>query len=93
LKLEDVKTGKESYLELEGVFVAIGLIPNTSYLKDVVPLDEKGAVIVNNKMETGVPGVFAAGDIRTNSIRQVIAAAGDGAVAAVSAAAYIENQV
>jgi thioredoxin reductase (NADPH) len=93
LKLEDVRTGKESYLELDGVFVAIGLIPNTAYLKDVVPLDEKGAVIVNNKMETAVPGIFAAGDIRIDSIRQVIAAAGDGAVAAISAAAYIENQV
>lgn len=93
LKLEDVRTGKESYLEMDGVFVAIGLIPNTAYLKDIVPLDEKGAVIVNNKMETVVPGVFAAGDIRINSIRQVIAAAGDGAIAAISATSYIENQV
>ena len=93
LRLEDVRTGQDSYLEVDGVFVAIGLIPNTSYLKDIVPLDEKGAVIVNNMMETAVPGVFAAGDIRINSIRQVVAAAGDGAVAAVSAAAYIENLV
>jgi thioredoxin reductase (NADPH) len=93
LKLSDVKTGIESFLELDGVFVAIGLIPNTSYLKNIVPLDEKGAVIVNDRMETGVPGIFAAGDIRINSIRQVIAAAGDGAVAAISAAAYIENAV
>lgn len=93
LRLEDVRTGQDSYLEVDGVFIAIGLIPNTSYLKDIVPLDEKGAVIVNNMMETAVPGVFAAGDIRINSIRQVVAAAGDGAVAAVSAAAYIENLV
>ena len=93
LKLADVKSNKESFLEIDGVFVAIGLVPNTSYLKDIVPLNDKGYIIVNNKMETGVPGIFAAGDIRENSIRQVIAAAGDGAVAAISAANYIENQV
>ena len=93
LKLADVKSNKESFLEIDGVFVAIGLVPNTSYLKNIVPLNDKGYIIVNNKMETGVPGIFAAGDIRENSIRQVIAAAGDGAVAAISAANYIENQV
>jgi thioredoxin reductase (NADPH) len=93
LKLENVNTGKESTLELDGVFVAIGLVPNTAYLKGIVDMDEKGAVIVNGKMETSVPGIYAAGDIRVNSIRQVIAAAGDGAVAAVSAANFIENQV
>ncbi len=93
LKLADVKSNKESFLEIDGVFVAIGLVPNTSYLKDIVPLNDKGYIIVNNKMETGVPGIFAAGDIRENSIRQVIAAAGDGAVAAISAANYIDNQV
>ena len=93
LKLADVKTGEESFLELNGVFVAIGLVPNTSYLKGIVDMDEKGSVIVNDKMETSVPGIYAAGDIRVNAIRQVIAAAGDGAVAAVSAANFIENQV
>lgn len=93
LKLADVKSNKESFLEIDGVFVAIGLVPNTSYLKNIVPLNDKGYIIVNNKMQTGVPGIFAAGDIRENSIRQVIAAAGDGAVAAISAANYIENQV
>ena len=93
LKLADVKTGEESFLELNGVFVAIGLVPNTSYLKGIVDMDEKGSVIVNDKMETSVSGIYAAGDIRVNAIRQVIAAAGDGAVAAVSAANFIENQV
>jgi thioredoxin reductase (NADPH) len=93
LKLSDVNTGKGSFLELDGVFVAIGLVPNTSYLKGIVDMDEKGSIIVNGRMETSVPGIYAAGDIRVNSIRQVIAAAGDGAVAAVSAATFIENQV
>ncbi len=93
LKLADVGTGKESFLEIDGIFVAIGLVPNTSYLKGIVEMDEKGSIIVNGKMETSVPGIYAAGDIRINSIRQVIAAAGDGAVAAVSSANFIENQV
>jgi thioredoxin reductase (NADPH) len=93
LKIVDVKSGKESLLEVDGVFIAIGLIPNTAYLKGTVDMDEKGSVIVNDRMETSVPGIFAAGDIRSNSIRQVIAAAGDGAVAAVSASNFIENQV
>ena len=93
LKIVDVKSGKEYLLEVDGVFIAIGLIPNTAYLKGTVDMDEKGSVIVNDRMETSVPGIFAAGDIRSNSIRQVIAAAGDGAVAAVSASNFIENQV
>jgi thioredoxin reductase (NADPH) len=89
LKLADVNSGKESFLELDGVFVAIGLLPNTAYLKDIVALDDKGYIIVNNKMETSVPGIFAAGDIRANSIRQVIAACGDGASATFYANIFI----
>lgn len=93
LSLSNIKTGEESFLELDGVFIAIGLVPNTLYLKDIVTLNDKGHVVVNNKMETSTPGIFAAGDVRADSIRQVIAAAGDGAVAAVSAGNYIENLV
>ena len=80
-----------SYLKVAGVFVSIGLIPNTAYLKEILPLDDHGNIIVNNKMETEIPGIFAAGDIRHNSIRQVVAAAGDGAVAAMSAKNYISE--
>jgi thioredoxin reductase (NADPH) len=93
LKVADVNSGKESFLEVDGVFVAIGLTPNTSYLKDIVPVDDRGYIIVDMNMETNVPGIFAAGDIRSNSIRQAIAAAGDGAIAAISASKYIDNQV
>jgi thioredoxin reductase (NADPH) len=91
LKLKNVATGKQSELKLDGVFVAIGLNPNTGYLKGLVELDEAGMIMVNDRMETSVPGIFAAGDIRHNSIRQTIAAAGDGAVAALSAKKWVDE--
>jgi len=91
LRLRNVVTGEKSALDISGIFVAIGFKPNTDFLKGVVPLDATGAVITNEKMETGVPGVFAAGDIRSNSIRQVIAAAGDGAIAAFYAEKFVSD--
>ncbi len=91
LKLKNLKTGKTSDLKLSGVFISIGLIPNTGYLKGIVPLDDYGHIITNLRMETEIPGIYAAGDIRHNSIRQVIAATGDGAVAAVYAKKYLSE--
>ena len=89
LRLNNVVTGEESILPVNGVFVAIGQKPNTDFIKGIIPLDAGGYIITNEKMETSVPGVLAAGDIRSNSIRQTISAAGDGAVAAVFAERYI----
>ncbi|MEE8419243.1 MAG: thioredoxin-disulfide reductase [Dehalococcoidales bacterium] len=92
LQLNNVKTGKKSTLEVAGVFVSIGFVPDTAYLKGVVPLDLTGHITTNTEMETEVPGVFAAGDIRSKLARQVITAAGDGATAAVSAGRFITKQ-
>jgi thioredoxin reductase (NADPH) len=89
LRVRHVKTGQESGLDVSGVFVSVGFKPNTGYLNGVLTLDDTGAVVTSDKMETSVPGIFAAGDIRSNSIRQVVAAAGDGAIAAVNAEKYI----
>jgi len=91
VRVSNVKTKKKSVLDVSGVFMAVGFKPNTDYLKDIVKLDDIGTIATNEKMETGVPGIFAAGDIRSNSIRQVIAAAGDGAVAAIGAEKYISG--
>jgi thioredoxin reductase (NADPH) len=91
LKVRNVKTDKVSDLNVSGVFMAVGFKPNTDYLKGVLDLDSIGAIVTGNNMETSVPGVFAAGDIRGSSIRQVIAAAGDGAIAAVNAERYISG--
>ena len=89
LKLRQVKTGRKSTLDVAGIFVSIGLKPNTGYLKGVLSLDELGHIITNEKMETSVPGIFAAGDIRCDSARQAICAAGDGATAAHYAQKFI----
>jgi thioredoxin reductase (NADPH) len=89
IRLRNVKTGKGSSLEVSGVFVAVGLRPNTGYLKGLLKLDAGGFILVNGQMETGVPGMFAAGDIRAGSIRQVVSAAGDGATAAIAAERFL----
>jgi thioredoxin reductase (NADPH) len=91
MKVRNVKTDKRDTLEVAGVFMSVGFRPNTEYLKGVVELDETGAIITDHRMETSVPGILAAGDIRSGSIRQVIAAAGDGAVAAIGAERYISS--
>jgi thioredoxin reductase (NADPH) len=82
---------KES-LKVDGVLVHIGLVPNTAYLDGIVPLDEHGQIIVNQKMAAEVPYVLAAGDIRSGSPRQVVTAVGDGAVAAVTAQRLLQEE-
>jgi thioredoxin reductase (NADPH) len=89
MRVRNVKTGQESFLDVSGVFMAIGFKPNTDYLKDILTLDATGAIVTNDRMETDVPGILAAGDIRSNSIRQVFGAAGGGATAAIYAERYI----
>ena len=81
--LHQVKTGENSALGVAGIFVSIGFKPDTDYLKGILPLDATGHIITNEKMETEIPGILAAGDIRHNSARQAITAAGDGATAAI----------
>ena len=89
LRLRNVGTGEKSSLDVAGIFVSAGFKPNTDYLKSILPLDATGHIITNEKMETEIPGIFAAGDVRSSSIRQVIAAAGDGATAAIYAERFI----
>ena len=89
LKLRQVKTGEKSTLDVDAIFVSVGFTPKTDYLKDILPLDGSGHIITNEKMETEIPGIFAAGDIRYNSARQAICAAGDGATAAIFAQEFI----
>ena len=91
LRLRHVKKGERFSLAVDGVFIYVGLEPNTDYLKDILKLDEAGHILVNPRMETEIPGVFAAGDICHNSARQAITAAGDGATAALSAERFIRG--
>ena len=91
LNLSNVVSGEKSTLDVAGVFVTVGLKPNTDYLKGVLPLDDAGYIATNEKMETKIPGIFAAGDVRLNSARQSITAAGDGATAAVFAQKFLSG--
>lgn len=89
IKLSNVETSRISQLETAGVFISIGFEPATGLVKGILSLDEIGHIITNEKMETSVPGILAAGDIRHNSARQAITAAGDGATAAINTQKYL----
>jgi thioredoxin reductase (NADPH) len=89
LKLNNVNTGHKYTIEVSGVFVSVGELPATGYLKGLLTLDTVGAIVTNANLETNVPGIYAAGDIRSGSIRQVVGAAGDGAMAAINAGKYL----
>ncbi len=92
LKVKDLTSGRERDLSVDGLFILAGRIPQTEHLRDLVELDEDGSVRVDQGMSTSRPGVFAAGDIRSGSIMQIVSAAGDGATAAVSAEKYINER-
>ena len=88
--VKDEVTGETSRVDLSGVFVYIGLDPNTEYLQDVLPLDNAGHIPTDIWMSTPARGIFAAGDIRQNSAAQLVSAAGDGATAGIAARRYVE---
>ncbi|HPG42206.1 MAG TPA: FAD-dependent oxidoreductase [Acholeplasmataceae bacterium] len=85
------KNGEKETISAEGVFEYVGLIPVTTFVKDLGITNDWGYVIANEKMETKVPGIYAAGDVTVKQIRQVITAASDGAIAAQNALKYIES--
>jgi thioredoxin reductase (NADPH) len=91
VQLEDVKTGERSQLETSGVFLFIGLTPNTQFLHGLVPLNDSGQIITDLWMRTSVPGILAAGDVRHASARQLVSSAGDGATAALAAIRYLQT--
>ena len=91
ITVKNVKTGDKTQFSVDGCFIWVGTIPNAQFLGDSVKLDEYGFIIADLNMETSVPGVFAAGDVRNTPLRQVVTAVGDGAIAAISAENYIEN--
>jgi thioredoxin reductase (NADPH) len=90
--IESLKTGEAKHLEVSAVFIAIGLEPDNRLFKDQLTLDAYGYIISDETCTTGIKGVFAAGDTRTKELRQIITAASDGAVAAVSAANLINTE-
>lgn len=91
LKVKDLSSGGISTLEVEGVFVAVGQTPATDPFRGLVEMDERGFIITDSRCATSMPGIFAAGDVRAKELRQVSTAVGDGAIAAASASAYLEQ--
>lgn len=85
LELHNVLTSERTTLQVGGILIRIGLEPNTSYLRGLLSLDSEGFVLVNEELETSIPGIFAAGDIRHGAARQIATAVGDGVTAALSA--------
>ncbi|MFC1982572.1 NAD(P)/FAD-dependent oxidoreductase [Chloroflexota bacterium] len=91
ISIIDVKTGNKDKLRVDGVLVHVGLNPNTDYLNGIISLDNSEHIQANERMETEIPGIFAAGDIRHNSLKQIVTATGDGATAALSAEKYLRK--
>lgn len=90
-KLVFEKEGKKNELSVQGVFVAVGTVPNSDLVKDLVKLDDYGYIVTDENMRTSAEGVFAVGDVRNTMLRQIITACADGAVAAQSAERYVEK--
>jgi len=91
LQLRNVKTKKSSALEVAGVFVAVGLKPNSQQFADILKLSKSGHISTDETMATSAPGLFAAGDVRQSSARQIATAVGDGATAALAAFSYLRG--
>lgn len=89
--LRNVTTDEKSEVTVDGVFIYVGLEPNNEWLGNIIELDEHGYIPTDDNMRTNLPGVYAAGDIRTKLLRQVVTAAADGAIAAFHAEKYIES--
>jgi thioredoxin reductase (NADPH) len=91
VRIKKLKTGKESAMACEGVFIFVGYTPNTDFVRGFLKLDEDSYIVTDDNMRTSEEGVFACGDCRKKSLRQIVTACGDGAQAAFSAQKYVEE--
>ncbi|MGB6339138.1 MAG: thioredoxin-disulfide reductase [Candidatus Aminicenantaceae bacterium] len=91
LTVKNVKTGELSELEVDGLFVSIGTIPNSDFVKDLLELNEWGEIVVGKKMETSLPGIYAAGDVTDACPEQVATAVGTGVAAAIAIDEYLQS--
>lgn len=91
VSIKNVNTGEMKVIPVNGCFIWIGILPNTGFIKDAIQTDSWGFIMTNSKMETSIPGVYAAGDVRVTPLRQIVTAVGDAAIAVTSAQHYIEN--
>ena len=91
IHITNVKNGDKSALDVQGVFIYIGYNPNTEFLKGLVSLNKESYIITDENMSSSVPGIFAAGDVRSKQLKQIATAVGDGATAAMAAEKYVEE--
>lgn len=90
--LKNRATGEEEFLPTEGIFIYVGLKPNSEIVKGLLELDENGAIITDTKMRTSQEGIFACGDVRASPLRQIVTACADGAIAALSAYQFLNQE-
>jgi len=91
LVLANPEGGDEEEIKVDGVFLYVGNIPNTEALRGILELDDSGYVVTDSKLKTSVDGIYAAGDVRSGAIRQVVVAVGEGARAAMAAQSYVDT--
>lgn len=91
VRLRDIKNGEASQLEVQGLFVEIGSIPNSDLIRELVALNEAGEIIVDDMQQTNVPGLFAAGDITNGKVKQIVVAAAEGSKAALACYNYLKT--
>lgn len=91
IRIHNKKTGEEKILDVDGVFIAVGTIPNTSTITELLQLDKNGYIPASEDGKTEIPGIFAAGDIRTKQLRQIVTAVADGANVITSVQSYLNT--
>lgn len=91
IEVKNLKTNEKSSIEVAGVFIAVGYLPNSAIYKNVVAVDEAGYIMAGENCETNIPGIYAAGDVRTKDLRQIITAAADGANAITAVEKYLNS--
>lgn len=91
VRIKNLKTEKEERIDAQGIFIFVGLKPNSHFLGNLVEKDEAGYIKTNDNLETSIPGIFACGDVRQKQLRQIVSACGDGAVSSFSAQHYLDK--
>ncbi len=91
--VQNKKSGEKRKVEADGIFIYVGTEPNTAFVGNLLRLDEEGYIVTDENMMTSIPGIFAAGDVRRNPLKQITVAVGEGATAAISAQKYIEGHL
>ena len=89
--VKNKESNEEKIIEVSGIFISVGFLPNSKFLEDLIKLDSAGYIKTNEQMETSVPGIYAVGDVRAKKVRQIAVACGEGTIAAISVRDYLKE--